>query len=90
MSCFSALPVGMLEGFLDCWSLGEDSFKDCTERQLSPNALQMHFADGATLTLVVVETVVTVNLVTENFPLDTQTKWASETLFLPRTHSCQA
>lgn len=80
----------MLGGFPGLLEPRRDSFKDCTERQLSQNALQMHFADGATLTLVVVETVVTVNLVTENFPLDTQTKWASETLFLLRTHSCQA
>ena len=37
----------------------------------------MLFADSAVGTSVVVRTVVTVNLVTENFPLDTPiTKWA--------------
>lgn len=34
-------------------------------------SVQMFFADNAVATSVVVRTVVTVNLVTENFPLDT-------------------
>lgn len=43
----------------------------------SPNSVQKFMAAVAVITSVVVKTVVTVNLVTENFPLDTSiTKWA--------------
>lgn len=42
-----------------------------------PYSVQVFFADRAVITSVVVKTVVTLNLVTENFPLDTPiTKWA--------------
>lgn len=41
------------------------------------NSVQMFIATDAVITSVVVKAVVTVNLVTENFPLDTPiTKWA--------------
>lgn len=43
-----------------------------------PGSVQVCIAADAVLTLVVVKAVVTVNLVTENFPLDTlQAKWAT-------------
>lgn len=63
-------------------------WKDLPDTQLCSNAIQIHFADVAVMTLVVVETVVTVNLVTENFPLDTPSSAvsvASETL--PPSHA---
>lgn len=43
----------------------------------APYFVQTFIADGVVITSVVVKTVVTVNLVTENFPLDTPImKWA--------------